>query len=92
MNVFLSWSGERSKQVANILKDWLPQVIQAVKPWVSTQDIEQGSLWENAIGDSLEKTNIGIICLTQENKERPWIYMKQVHYIKDFHQVGFVLF
>ncbi|MGE4522350.1 MAG: hypothetical protein AB7D19_07670 [Acetobacter sp.] len=73
MKVFLSWSGEQSKHVAELLKDWLPRVIQSLKPWVSTQDIQKGSLWSEIIGGELQETTAGIICLTMENKERPWI-------------------
>lgn len=73
MQVFLSWSGPRSQQVAQLLSDWLPRVIQSLKPWISTKDIQKGSLWAEIIGDELKNTTTGIICLTKENKDRPWI-------------------
>lgn len=73
MKVFLSWSGERSKQVANLLSSWLGCVIQATRPWISSKDIDRGSLWFSEINDQLKDTSVGIICLTQENKNRPWI-------------------
>ena len=73
MKVFLSWSGERSKQVANLLSDWLCCVIQVSRPWISTRDLDRGSLWFGEINDQLKDTTVGIICLTQENKTRPWI-------------------
>ena len=73
MKVFLSWSGERSKQVALLLKNWLGCVIQAARPWISSKDIDRGSLWFSEINDQLKDTSVGIICLTQENKNRPWI-------------------
>lgn len=73
MKVFLSWSGQRSREVANLLSDWLCCVIQALKPWISTRDIDPGSLWFTEINDQLKDTTVGIICLTQENKDRPWI-------------------
>ncbi|EKF9201278.1 toll/interleukin-1 receptor domain-containing protein [Vibrio tarriae] len=73
MNVFLSWSGERSKAVAELLDTWLQCVIQAVDPWMSSKDIDRGSLWFSEINDQLQNTTIGIICLTQENKTKPWI-------------------
>lgn len=73
MNIFLSWSGEKSKKVANLFKDWLPQVIQAIKPWVSTQDIESGKGWHSQIQGSLNISSFGIFCLTKDNKDTPWI-------------------
>ncbi|MDI3429772.1 MULTISPECIES: toll/interleukin-1 receptor domain-containing protein [Aeromonas] len=73
MKVFLSWSGERSRLVATLLDEWLRCVLQAIRPWISTKDIDRGALWFNEIQDQLQDTTTGIICLTQENKERPWI-------------------
>lgn len=73
MNVFLSWSGTRSKEVASLLRDWLRCVIQAARPWISTRDLDRGSLWFGEINDQLKDTTVGIICLTKENKTRPWI-------------------
>ncbi|PVZ86721.1 toll-Interleukin receptor [Serratia sp. S1B] len=73
MKVFLSWSGQRSKEVANLLSDWLCCVIQASRPWISSRDLDRGSLWFGEINDQLKDTTVGIICLTQENKTRPWI-------------------
>jgi len=72
MLVFLSWSGARSKKVAEVFKSWLIQVIQAVEPWISS-DIDKGARWSPAIADQLEKSKIGIICLTKENLTAPWI-------------------
>ncbi|MCC5612565.1 toll/interleukin-1 receptor domain-containing protein [Nostoc sp. CHAB 5834] len=73
MKVFISWSGERSNQVAELFKVWLKCVIQNSNPWVSSEDIENGSWWFNEIGNQLADTSIGIICLTKENKDKPWI-------------------
>lgn len=73
MKVFLSWSGNRSREVANLLNDWLCCVIQATRPWISSRDLDRGSLWFGEINDQLKDTTVGIICLTQENKSRPWI-------------------
>jgi TIR domain len=73
MKVFLSWSGTRSHNVAALLKEWLSSVIQACDPWLSSTDIERGQVWFSAIQDELMDTNLGIICLTEENKNSPWI-------------------
>jgi hypothetical protein len=72
-NVFISWSGERSERVAAALYDWLPMVLQTARPWMSKEDIEKGSRGLEEIGRALETISVGIICLTPENVEKPWI-------------------
>jgi hypothetical protein len=73
MKIFISWSGNRSRAVAEIIRDWTKCVIQASRPWISTRDIDRGALWFTEINDQLKETSVGIICLTQENKNRPWL-------------------
>jgi hypothetical protein len=73
MKVFISWSGDRSKKVAELLDDWIQCVIQAVNPWMSSKDIDRGALWFTEITDQLANTSIGIVCLTKENRNKPWI-------------------
>ena len=73
MKVFISWSGERSRQVAVALRDWLPDVIQAIEPFMSQQDIPKGARWGIQLPRELEGTSVGIVCLTAENLTAPWI-------------------
>ena len=73
MNIFLSWSGTRSRHVAQSLKDWLPVVFDDVNPWLSTRDIQAGERWAVEISRHLEEIDFGILCLTPENLETPWI-------------------
>ena len=73
MKIFISWSGKRSRAVAKALNDWLPKVIQAVKPFYSPE-IEKGTKSVEEINSSLEGTSFGIICLNKENLESPWIH------------------
>jgi hypothetical protein len=73
MKVFISWSGERSRAVAEALRDWLPNVIQTVNPWVSLADIEKGARWNTDITAQLETSSVGLICLTPENLSAPWL-------------------
>lgn len=40
---------------------------------ISTGDIDRGALWFSEIHDQLQDTSVGVVCLTQENKHRPWI-------------------
>ena len=70
--VFISWSGERSRYVAEALRGWLPVVLQTVKPWMSA-DVEKGTRWETEISARLDEADVGIICLTPENLSSPWL-------------------
>ena len=73
MKVFISWSGEKSKKVAQIFRDWLPTVIQAIEPFVSSEDIEKGSRWNTDIAQELKESSFGLICVTKENLSAPWL-------------------
>jgi TIR domain-containing protein len=73
MKVFISWSGEPSRTVALALRDWIPTVIQTVRPWMSQSDIEAGTRWSPEIAQELEASQFGIICLTNNNQSAPWI-------------------
>ena len=59
--------------VAEALNEWLPRVIQAVKPFLSSE-IEKGVKWSNEIDGALEGTRFGIICLTPDNLNNDWIH------------------
>lgn len=73
MKVFISWSGEKSKKVAELVDEWLQCTIQSCQPWLSSRSIDRGALWFSEITAELADTTIGIICLTKENKDKPWI-------------------
>lgn len=73
MKVFLSWSGDESRDVAQVFKDWMPAVIQAVRPYFSPADIEKGARWSSEIAKELEQSKVGIICVTESNLTAPWI-------------------
>ncbi len=72
-HVFLSWSGNRSKIVAEGLADWLPNVFQGLKVWMSDKDISAGERWSQELTKELESSNFGIVCLTPENLKSEWL-------------------
>ncbi len=76
MKVFISWSGETSKEVAEILRDWLSSVMQKVEPYMSSEDIQKGANWSSSIAQELNDSKYGIICLTKENIAAPWIHFE----------------
>jgi hypothetical protein len=73
MKVFISWSGEIGKTLAQILSTWLPKVIQAVKPFFSPDDIAKGARWSSEVGSELEASQVGIIVVTRDSASAPWI-------------------
>lgn len=73
MKLFISWSGPRSRHIAEALAAWLPMIFETVKPWISSNDIEIGQRWSSEIAGQLDKTQFGIVCVTPENITAPWI-------------------
>ena len=73
MQVFISWSGDRSRAVAELIRTWLKDVLQAVTPWMSDEDIEKGAVWFDVINTALAASGFGIICLTAEKQHAPWL-------------------
>jgi hypothetical protein len=73
MRIFISWSGLRSKKVADYLYDWLRKLPLPIEPWVSGAAIEPGTRWTKELSDALDGTDFGILCLTPENQDEPWI-------------------
>lgn len=72
-NVFISWSGPRSKSAGEVLKQWLPLVVPTANPWMSASDIDKGTRWREEISTALDAMKTGIICLTPENLTEAWL-------------------
>ncbi len=70
--VFISWAGDRAKQVAAALDRWLPLVVHGVKTWFSP-NMEAGRRWDDTMAKALQGANLGILCLTPDNMREPWI-------------------
>lgn len=73
MKVFVSWSGDLSKRLGEAIRDWLPGVLQAVTPYFTPSDIEKGTRWSTDIAKELEESQVGILCITQDNIHSEWI-------------------
>ncbi|WP_347066331.1 hypothetical protein [Flavobacterium sp. WV_118_3] len=73
MKVFISWSGNKSHKVALVFRDWFPSVIQTIEPYVSSEDIDKGARWSTDIAKELENSTFGILCVTKENMNAPWL-------------------
>lgn len=73
MKLFISWSGEKSKAVAILIRNWISDIIQAIDPWMSEKDIDRGAIWFSEISKVIENVTVSIICVTKENKNKPWV-------------------
>ena len=82
--VFISWSGDLSEKLGEVLRKWLPGVLQYVKPYFTPEDVEKGTKWDSEITRELEESNIGLICLTRDNIDRAWILFEAGALSKSF--------
>jgi hypothetical protein len=73
LKIFISWSGPLSGQVAMVLRDWLPSVLQTIEPYVSSEDIDKGARWIADLSRELESSGYGIVCVTANNVGAPWL-------------------
>jgi hypothetical protein len=72
VNVFLGWSGPRSGRVATVLRNYLHLAFPHIVFWIS-EDISPGSRWNWELGTHLSDARVGIICVTRENLQSPWL-------------------
>ena len=73
MKIFISWSGDRSQALADAVKDWLKPILHFAQPWLSTTDIKSGDRWSIEMAKELQDTNFGILCVTSDNLNAPWL-------------------
>ncbi len=73
MKIFISWSKDTSRQIAEELKDLVQCVLQGAEVFLSLSDIESGARWLSEIGNNLSGCEYGLLCLTKENINSPWL-------------------
>jgi hypothetical protein len=73
MRVFISWSGAKGRKLADALHKWIPAVLQAAKPYFSPDDVSKGARWSTEIGKTLEESRVGLICVTRDSANAPWV-------------------
>jgi hypothetical protein len=73
--VFLCWSKCRSKAIAEAWERLLPEIIQGVQPVLSTE-FQKGKEWSKELRWDLDQARTGIVFLTPENVDAPWIHFE----------------
>ncbi|GEM_PF-3211279 len=81
--VFVSWSGEWSKRIAALLIEWIPKVL-SVKFFFSPQDMSLGKVWVRDLSQHLATSKFGILVITPENVNSPWVIFEAGVLMKDF--------
>ncbi|SDE45679.1 toll/interleukin-1 receptor domain-containing protein [Auraticoccus monumenti] len=72
-SVFISWSGEPSRRVARALHEAIHLVFDRIDPWMSDRDIAAGSRGAEEIHNGLNGAVAGVLIVTPENQDRPWL-------------------
>ena len=80
MKVFISWSGPHSERLGEVLRDWLPNVLQHVRPYFTPSDIEKGARWSTDIAKELDESHMGILCVTRDNIHSDCFFLKRALY------------
>lgn len=73
MKVFISWSGDMSREIGEAFRHWLPSVLQFVKPYFTPDDIGKGTKWDGEIQSELKDSSVGIFCVTPESVNSAWM-------------------
>ena len=70
--IFISWSGEKSKSVAELYRKWLNDNFQ-VESWFSCENIESGKISLIPLFKALKDATFGLFFITKDNWNAPWI-------------------
>lgn len=91
LHIFLSWSGDYSKALATLFYEWVPYVLQETTPFMSAQAIELGTGWNEEINLQLNQADLGIIFVTEENVNSPWLNFESGALAKSFDRTNKVI-
>jgi len=72
-NLFICWSGDMGKHVAEQLKKWFKGLKIGVKPTYS-EDFPKGERWWPILREQLGAVRAGIVCLTPGSLGSPWLH------------------
>lgn len=73
LKIFISWSGDLSREITKVIRTWIPKIFDRVDPWMSDIDVEAGTRALQLIEESLNESAFGIIVVTTANQESTWL-------------------
>lgn len=84
MNVFFSWSGELSENIANKFKNWIMEYIffeTKIDIFVSNESVEFGTDWYEIVKEKLDTSDLAIVFITNENQRSSWLNFEAGHFV-----------
>ncbi len=73
LRIFISWSGKQAETIGQGFREYLPDVVNAVDPFISGSDIDKGSRWDEVLTGNLQESPCAIVCLTPESLNAVWV-------------------
>jgi len=74
MKIFISWSKEESRLLAERIKDFIDDFFNNnIETWVSSKDIRLGASSYAEINKQIKTSDIGIFCFTKSNHNSTWM-------------------
>jgi len=73
LKVFISWAGERANAIGSGFHEFLPDVVNAVHPFMSGKNIDKGTRWSEVLSNSLQESACAIVCLTPDSIQSVWV-------------------
>lgn len=72
--IFISWSGDLTKEIANNFFNLLNNVFSNMCSRIFfSRNIEYGKYWYDRINNNLEKASYGVVFLSKNNLNSPWL-------------------
>lgn len=82
MKVFFSYSGVRSKNIAQAFSDLLKNIYPDIEVFGMHTDIAVGDDWRKSLENAGSGSDLAIVFLTRENMDKPWINF-EMGYLRD---------
>ena len=73
MRIFISWSKNKSKRLAEATKNFLSNVLNNAVEFFFSPEMYKGTRVDNAIHTNLLNSDKCIVCITSENFKNPWL-------------------
>jgi TIR domain len=73
VKLFLSWSGDSSKGIAEIFRNWLRAFSTELDIFFTPDGIEAGMRWNDELSLTLQECEIGIFVYTRQNLDSLWM-------------------